>query len=255
MKIFIATHKKYNFPTLSEYIPIQSGSALNPSLGYLRDDEGDNISKLNLSHNILCVIYWAWKNIDDKVVGVVHYRRLFGSKISKSIKDVLKKEDIDKILENSDIIVAKRRCYFPFSIRNHYIYTKAGYHEIHSNDLKFLEETICKLTPEYKDAFDSVMKSYCYLTGSLFIMKKSSFDAFCEFMFTVCDDFYEKLKVSRSDQTRYVASVSELLLEVWIIKNNIKYFEAPLVEPEKLSFYRRLFNLTIRTITGYYKGT
>ena len=41
------THKKFNPPKDTVYVPLQVGSALNPDLGYMKDDTGDSISDLN----------------------------------------------------------------------------------------------------------------------------------------------------------------------------------------------------------------
>ena len=46
-KIYVMTHKHFNKPSDNLYIPLQVGSSVNQNLGYLRDDEGDNISDLN----------------------------------------------------------------------------------------------------------------------------------------------------------------------------------------------------------------
>ena len=40
--IYIATHKKFRDPHLSEYIPIQVGAENREDLGYLRDNTGNN---------------------------------------------------------------------------------------------------------------------------------------------------------------------------------------------------------------------
>ena len=46
-QIFVMTHKKFNPPKDTVYVPLQVGSALNPDLGYMKDDTGDSISDLN----------------------------------------------------------------------------------------------------------------------------------------------------------------------------------------------------------------
>lgn len=78
MKIFVATHKEYDkFPSLDIYEPIQVGAAVGEHLGYLADDSGDNISLKNKFFCELTAHYWVWKNSNEDVVGVVHYRRYF----------------------------------------------------------------------------------------------------------------------------------------------------------------------------------
>ena len=64
-------------PNSNIYIPIQSGSDIYPSLGYLCDNTGENISKKNQAYNNLCPLFWSWKNSDADIIGAVHYRRMF----------------------------------------------------------------------------------------------------------------------------------------------------------------------------------
>ena len=62
--IYILTHKKFNEEYDSNlYKPLLNGSALiDNDFGYLRDDSGNNISKLNIYYAELTGQYWAWKN-------------------------------------------------------------------------------------------------------------------------------------------------------------------------------------------------
>ena len=46
-KIYTMTHKKFNPPSDDTYIPLHVGRACAADLGYMGDDTGDNISKLN----------------------------------------------------------------------------------------------------------------------------------------------------------------------------------------------------------------
>ena len=84
VKVIIAAHKKYQMPHDDMYIPLhvgaegkldQDGKKLD--LGYVKDNTGDNISKLNPSFCELTGLYWAWKNIDADYIGLAHYRRHF----------------------------------------------------------------------------------------------------------------------------------------------------------------------------------
>ena len=56
MSIYIVTHKKYNFPGMKNYIPIQVGAAYHEDLGFCKDSEGDNISLKNPHYNFLNLI-------------------------------------------------------------------------------------------------------------------------------------------------------------------------------------------------------
>ena len=87
----VVTHKEYQIPDDPMYLPVQSGSALYPDLGYQRDDQGQNISHKNGAYNIMCAKFWAWKNLTADYVGIVHYRRHFSNKkwATKKFENVL----------------------------------------------------------------------------------------------------------------------------------------------------------------------
>ena len=62
IKIIVATHKNYIMPSNRElYLPVHVGSEGKEELGYQRDNEGKNISKLNPYYCELTGLYWAWK--------------------------------------------------------------------------------------------------------------------------------------------------------------------------------------------------
>lgn len=79
-------HKPYRTPDDPAYLPLHVGAALHPDVlpGIQGDDEGDNISRLNASYSELTALYWMWKNCDADYKGLVHYRRLFASPVSRT---------------------------------------------------------------------------------------------------------------------------------------------------------------------------
>ena len=83
MKIYVLTHKKFDYEKNDLYEPLLNGSALlNEDFGYTRDDTGDNISNLNPYYAELTGEYWAWKNSNVDIIGFCHYRRYFVTGIS-----------------------------------------------------------------------------------------------------------------------------------------------------------------------------
>lgn len=255
--ILVATHKKYKMPSDSIYLPIQSGSALNPDLGYQRDDIGENISEKNEAYNIMCAKFWAWKNLDSEYIGISHYRRHFSMKkrFNKNFNNVLKRSEAEKIFQDVDIIVSPKRYYPFFSIQSHYVYTKGGYIKIHKRDMQVLREVISDFHEDYLGSFDNSMKRCWYHSGSLFVMKRNLYNDYCEFIFSIGDEVENRLKNERPDLTRYIASLTELLLDVWIDKNNYKFKEIGLIEFEKPIYLVKLIHFIRRIITGFYKGT
>ena len=101
VKIIIATHKKFNEPKDTNlYLPVYVGAEGKDDLGYQKDNEGDNISKLNPYFCELTGIYWAWKNLDADYIGLVHYRRFFTTK-KKTFDNSIQIDDV--ILYQNDV--------------------------------------------------------------------------------------------------------------------------------------------------------
>ena len=126
IKVIIATHKIYEMPTDEMYLPVHVGAEGKDSIGYQKDNEGDNISIKNPYFCELTGLYWAWKNLDAEYIGLSHYRRHFASKkVNKNdlFNSVLTKEEADKIFENTDIITPNKRKYYIENLYSHYDHT------------------------------------------------------------------------------------------------------------------------------------
>ena len=129
IKIIVATHKKYRMPDDDLYLPLQVGAEGKESLGFQKDNDGQNISLRNPYFCELTGLYWAWKNLKADYIGLVHYRRYFTlkRKIPKNedekFKVVLNQEQIERILKEEDIILPKQRNYFIENIYDHYKHT------------------------------------------------------------------------------------------------------------------------------------
>ena len=52
IKIIVATHKKYKMPNDAMYLPVQVGAEGKETLGYVRDNEGENISHKNPNYYV-----------------------------------------------------------------------------------------------------------------------------------------------------------------------------------------------------------
>ena len=189
IKIIIAAHKKYKMPNDVMYIPVQVGAVGKESIGYQRDDDGDNISELNPFFCELTGLYWAWKNLDADYIGLVHYRRHFASKLhTKDVwKRVLEEKDIIGELDNIKIFVPKKRKYWIETLYSHYKHT----HYI--SQLHETRKVIKKKYPDYLRSFDKICKQRWGYMFNMMIMEKELFCDYCNWLFTILFELKNKL--------------------------------------------------------------
>lgn len=186
-------------------------------------------------------MFWAWKNLDCDYLGLVHYRRYF-TKMTKrynesiNIDDViLNRFEVEKLLENSDIIVPKRRKYYIETLYSHYDHTFDGSH------LDLARKMIEMKNPEYLSSFDKVMEQRSGYMFNMFIMKKELADDYFSWLFPILDSMYESMDLSglTDFEARLFGRVSELLFNVWLVKSNLTPKEVPFMYMEKVNLFKK----------------
>ena len=237
VKIIVATHKPYRMPEESIYYPLHVGKAGKADIGFPSDDTGDTISDKNARLCELTGIYWAWKNLDADYIGLVHYRRYFTAlpvwkRVGKSKYDcILTQGELEAILEKYDLVLPKQRKYYIESLYSHFIHLPYT----HEKDLQTLRETVKDVTPEYLDAFDTVMARTHAHMFNMFIMKREIFDAYCAWMFPILLEVDKRIDVREYTlmEARAVAYFGEFMLDIWNEKQKIPYKELPVLFMEK----------------------
>jgi len=225
--ILIATHKEYKMPEDSLYLPIHAGKDnTSVSLPYQGDNTGEHISEKNPHYCELTVLYWAWKNLDADYIGLAHYRRHFSTrKPAFFCKDkfpyILNSTDVDVLTKNYDILLPKPRNYFIETNYSHYIHA----HPAESMDKT--REIILQLYPDYLPSFDIVMNRTKAHMFNMFFMKKEHFFNYCDWLFSILFELEASLDISGYDayNQRIFGFVSELLLDVYLDKNQLSYHE------------------------------
>lgn len=240
--IGVATHKKYQMPKDSMYLPIQSGAMVNPvDLGYSKDDTGGNISNKNANYSELTALYWLWKNVSTDYKGLAHYRRHFSKSRNVSIftqgtfNDVLDQETLTRKLSEADIVLPQKRNYYIESIESHYNHTH------YEQDLVMTRKVIGNLHPEYLSSYDRILQRKSAHMFNMFIMSEKKFNAYCEWLFSILFSLEENLDISEysSFHARVFGRVSEILLDVWLDKNNYSYTEVPMIFMESQSWIKK----------------
>ena len=243
IKILVAAHKKYRMPEDEIYLPIHVGREGKADLGYIGDNTGDNISAKNANYCELTGVYWAWKNLNAKYIGLVHYRRYFFiKKKSSKFDSIMTFEEAEKLLANNDIIVPNKRKYYIETNYSHYV------HAHYADGLDIANDIIKSKYPGYTKAVDLVMNKTWAHMFNMFIMKNEYFNKYCEWLFDILFEVEKSLDISdySVSESRVFGYLSELLLDVWLEANNAKYAEANVMFMEKQNWMIKGFNFLKR---------
>lgn len=238
IKVIVATHKEYDMPKDKMYLPLQVGAEGKQSLGYKKDNTGDNISLKNPNFCELTGLYWAWKNLKEDYIGLSHYRRHFSSKVINKkdlINSVLTLEEADEIFNSTDIIVANLRKYYIENLYSHYANT------LYVEPLDIAGEIIKEKYPEYLEEFNKLKTRTSAHMFNMFIMKKDKLDEYCTWLFDILFELEKRVDNSKYDSfhARFYGRVSELLLDVWLNTNGYSYKEVKVISMEKVDWIKK----------------
>ena len=252
IKIIIATHKKYQIPKEDIYFPLQVGAEGKDDISFTKDNTGDNISNKNPYFCELTGLYWAWKNLENDYIGLVHYRRYFSMKNctlkseDEKFKRVLNKNEVEKLLENNDIILPKKRNYYIENVYDHYKHT------MYIEPFDITGEIIKEKYPEYYDEFENLKKTTKLHAFNMFIMKKKYLDEYCKWLFDILFELEKRIDFSNYDDfhSRFFGRVSERLLDVWIKTKKYKYCEVKVINMQKVNWLKKGGSFLIAKFTG-----
>ena len=230
-KIYVVTHKDAKLSKLpAGYEIIHAGHAqAKEKFGYLGDDSGDNISRLNLYLNEITALYWLWKNTRHDFIGFVHYRRFF----TLDGKNFLTTNAARKILRESDIIV--NGCEFGYiALRDWKAVLSTR--KLAEHVINTLRKYIALRQPDYLAAYDRVNNSFGVFCYEIFITRREIFNAYCEWLFSFIIDATEEIltttDIASSDDPniyRAISFTAEHLMTVWLIKNRLRIKTLPII--------------------------
>lgn len=252
IKVIVAAHKKYQMPNDSMYLPLQVGAQGKESVGFTRDDSGDNISAKNPFYCELTGLYWAWKNLDADYIGLVHYRRYFSiaKKIPKSedekFKVVLTEKQAEAFLKENEIIVPKQRNYYIETIYNHYKHT------MFIEPLDITGEILKEKYPEYVKEFENLKKTTKLHAFNMFIMKKKYVDKYCTWLFDILGELEKRVDQSKYNafHARFYGRISERLFDVWLRTNKLNYKEIKVIDMQKINWINKISSFIKAKFTG-----
>jgi hypothetical protein len=216
--IYVVTHKNISLELPENYkiIGVGNNSIINEDL---HDNVGDNISSKNKNYCELTALYWIWKNSNDDIVGLEHYRRMF---LNDNISEIglLNEDEILSILSSHDIIVPTLYNNKIRTVYQHYV-------EDHKKrDIELVQNIINFKYPEYNNSFNQVMNSKYEYGFNMLITRKDILDEYSQWLFDILFDLESKIDISKYDeyQKRVYGFLSERLFNVWLKykKYNVK---------------------------------
>lgn len=217
--IYTMTHKEFTPPTDAIYKPLWVGCVQNrPRDGFVRDDNGDNISDKNCYYSELTGHYWVYKNdTDSDIIGTCHYRRY----LMDDDGHLYSTNAILKALNIFDLITTKK-----VHLNNSYRYGFSANHNLAALDTT--GEVIRDLYPEYHDTFISLVNGSDTYFGNMFITTRSLYMKYCEWLFTIFAEVEKRINLDTDEDAyhkRVLGFISEFLLLVWTTVNNLKVKE------------------------------
>lgn len=240
--IIVAAHRPYQMPTDEMYLPVQVGAAGKKSIeGFQRDDKGSDISKKNPFFCELTGLYYAWKNLKNDYIGLVHYRRYFtvAKKIPKDEADkfkvVMSRIEAEKLLDEAPVILPKKRNYYIENLYDHYKHT------MYIEPLDETRKIIAKKYPKYLVEFDKLHDRTSAHMFNMFVMRRDILDGYCKWLFDILFELEKHIDVSKYDafHARFFGRVSELLLDVYINTNHIEYTEAKVMDMQNVNWWKK----------------
>ncbi len=237
VKLVVATHKPYSMPDGPAYLPLHVGAAGKPSIGFARDDSGDNISTRNATFCELTGLYWAWKNLPgEDALGLLHYRRHFRAT----------PEEIATALEKVPCVLPKRRNYFIETNYSQYV------HAHHAADIDTTRAILAERHPDFLDAFDATMKSTRGHRFNMLVMRRPLLDAYCAWLFDVLFELERRLDISSYTvyDARVFGFVGERLLDVYVTAQKISYVEFPVRNLESQHWPSKILKFLLRKFRG-----
>lgn len=256
IKMYVAYHKLCKQLSIDElYVSLHVGKAVaEKDLGIQGDNTGDHISEKNPTFCETTGLYWMWKNTTDQFIGLSHYRRYFSKrdknwleKIQENLfwliglrqkrkgliyadttevrqAQILDKKTAEKFLEEYDLILPVKRK-LKRSIGMQYAIRRP------KNDFTIVRQIIEEKQKAYLRDFDHVMSGREIYACNMFLMSKTLFDEYMEWLFPILFELEKRTDLSdySAYHQRIYGFVSERLLLVWLQQKTLKIKELPVL--------------------------
>lgn len=191
------------------------GGAFRETVHTMQPDcEGDNISEKNSSYCELTTQYWAWKNCDADYYGFCHYRRMmaFADKefaldnwsaiyldyMTDAVLDkfaIIEEKQVEKVVCDFDVIAPIPSNLKKNGFKNVYDQYKQC-SRLNIEDIDLTLQIIKEIKPKFYNSaieYFNGDEGYFY---NIFVMRKELFNEYCEFLFSVLQEFDNRKDIS-----------------------------------------------------------
>ena len=234
--IFVAAHKKPDYTLPRPYRICQVNAEKNGRWDgdYVHDNDGEkNISDKNDRYSELTALYELWKNCDDSIKGLVHYRRFFSRDNSLTPVHfmnhflhpsyaenlILTELDFQEYLSGADIIL--QYPVFPSLVSAREDLLRF----VFPHDVLILDHVIYHDFPDYADSYEKVMLSTNISYLNMFVARSEICDSYCEWLFQVLEKVeaeLQSLEQYDAQHRRIFGYLSEVLLNVWVLHQHMR---------------------------------
>jgi Domain of unknown function (DUF4422) len=234
--IYVMTHKEIAFKAEGDYQYVGLGG-LASSVDISDSDGIESIHQLNRDFCELTGLYHLWKNCDQEITGLYHYRRFLNllpeelntsnhctinwtDAAKKLLEDPRQSQKANQILTEYDCILPKP------------IYCK-------SVDMHYRQEHGSREWDCFLERLDhlygtkhSLRLEPRFFVGNMFIFNKEIFQQYCSDLFGIifavykeCGS-YQAIEGARYQPFRYPGYLAERFMTAFINAHRIKFFEA-----------------------------
>ena len=241
IKIFQAFHKSYPRNKGSSWV-LPVGVSGYREEGFLTDDVGDNISRLNPYFCELTVLYWIWKNYKADIVGLYHYRRYLTYLPDNAMQNYKNLTQVDNNEQNllyltseSQLNALKRKLsVFEAIIPRKFTQLPSIstlYQQLHEPaPWQAFLRAIKRKYPNQSWAVDYFNTSNEMTVCNMFVTSWDIFDAYCEDLFDVTSEVFKEIGAPYTSwNNRYPGFLAERFLGFWLILKGLRTEEVPMV--------------------------
>ena len=239
VRIYQCFHKPYPRPQCDWIQPLALGSYADSDM--LSERSGQNIAEVNPYYNEATAYYWIWKNTQDPIVGLYHYRRLLAFKLDNTWADPFgfSMESSDFVLNyfssNDQLACLHRLMSCSDILLPRLTVTKGAssdqYKKVHDEESwAVYEQVLAEKMPHLVQYLPLYSHTNLVTAFNMFVMRRSHFESYCKDLFAVLDAVFDRVGPRvHFYLRRYPGFLAERFLLPWVRHERLRVTEVPMI--------------------------